>query len=96
MRSKRIVIENLPYMVLPMDEFRRLKKLDDSLKVSRIDIANELGINKSTLSRKPWLIPNCDKGTKGIRGYKWTKDEWERWKRIPEYQRKKEYEDAHE
>jgi hypothetical protein len=73
----------IKFVAVPMEEYIRLMNLDQKNKLRRVDIARELGISKSTLSRKPYLLPDCDRKTKGIREYRWSREELEKWWSIP-------------
>lgn len=83
MKARTFRTDKIKYVAVPLEEYERLMTLDAQNKLRRVDIARELGISKSTLSRKPYLLPDCDRKTKGIREYRWTREELNDWWSIP-------------
>ena len=83
MNAKVFRTNKIKFVAVPFEEYERLMTLDAKNKLRRVDIARELGISKSTLSRKPYLLPDCDRKTKGIREYRWTREELQDWWNIP-------------
>lgn len=60
--------------------------------LTRADLCKLYGIAKSTLSEKPWLLPNFGIGAKGRRNYKWSEHEVLEWMKTPQEIHKQEYE----
>lgn len=90
------LVHGIKYVTLPLTEFERLVRLDQKNRLTRGDIAKRYGVSRSMLVRKPWLVPNCDIKTKGVRSMQWTREEVEEWERIPEKERIALYERAKE
>lgn len=83
----------MDFVVVPMQEYIRLITLDNKNKFTRSDLAIRYNVSRATLVRKPWLLPNCDIQSKGIRSYRWTREEVESWEVIPLKERQRRYEE---
>lgn len=84
-------IDNLDFVLVPFAEYKRLASLDNRNKLTRSDIALRYNVSRATLVRKPWLLPNCDINSKGIRSYKWTREEVEDWETLSDTEKQRRY-----
>lgn len=92
MRSARKrTIDNLDFVLVPFAEYKRLATLDNRNKLTRADLALRYNVSRATLVRKPWLLPNCDIPSKGIRSYKWTREEVEDWETLSDKEKQRRY-----
>lgn len=89
---RKVDIHKLKYVLVPVSEWERLVLLDEKSRLTRADLARRYGCARSMFCRKPWLLPGCDIKSKGIRDYRWTREEVEDWERIPEKERRRMYE----
>lgn len=92
LKARAADIGSMKYVLIPREEFERLSLLDERNRFTRADLAKRYGVSRSMLVRKPWLLPGCDVKTKGIRSWRWTREEVEEWEAIPEKERIRIYE----
>jgi len=92
LRVRAAEIGKIKYVTIPLAEFERLSLLDERNRFTRADLAKRYGVSRSMLVRKPWMLPGCDVKTKGIRSWRWPREEVEQWESIPEKERIRIYE----
>ncbi len=92
LKARAVDIGKLKYVLISRDEFERLSLLDERSRFTRADLAKRYNVSRSMLVRKPWLLPGCDVKTKGIRSWRWPREEVEEWEAIPEKERIRIYE----